>query len=146
MHVFDLNPLATSSPLTADQIVTLRDLHEQLQCKHYLITTLNTKILGALDNDEEIKAEILQTEEIESSISTARTQHHLTITLTEVVETRHEDTPPATLPPPASPEHHTRDSVSLTCLPKLDLPQFSSNPFFGKNFGTASRQPYTTHP
>ena len=58
--------------LTTDQIATLRDLHEQLSCKDSLIAALDTKILEALENDEEIEAEIVQTEEITSLISTAK--------------------------------------------------------------------------
>jgi len=122
--------LATTSPLIADQIATLKDLHEQLQCKHTLITVLDEKILETLDNDEEIEAEILQTEEVVSSISTAKAKitHHLT-----PPDTRSEDTPPPTLPPPVSPGHHPAP-VSLTRLPKLDLPQFSGNPFLWQPF------------
>ena len=42
----------TTSPLTTDQIATLRDLHEQLTRKDSLIAALDTKILEALENDE----------------------------------------------------------------------------------------------
>ena len=35
-------------------------------------------------------------------------------------------------PRPVSEEHHTRESVSLTRLPKFDLPQFSGNPLYWK--------------
>ena len=44
--------LTTTTPLTADKIATLRDLPKQLSCKNSLITTLDTKILEAIDNDE----------------------------------------------------------------------------------------------
>ena len=96
-----------------------------------------------------MKAEILQTENIASSISTAKAKitHHFTPTVSEVVATRHEDTSPATHPPPVSPERHTREPVLLTYFLKLDLPQFSGTHSFGKHFGTVSRQLYTiTHP
>ena len=70
-------------------MATLRDLHEQLQRKHDLITALDAKILEALNNDDEIEAEILQTEEIASLISTAKAKisHRLTPTVPAVVET-----------------------------------------------------------
>ena len=123
----------TTSPLTADQIVTLKDLHEQLQRKHTLITALDEKILETLDNDEEIEAEILQTEEGASSISTAKAKITHCLTPPAVADTRSEDIPPATLPPPVSPGHHPAP-VSLTRLPKLDLPQFSGNSLLWQPF------------
>jgi len=63
--------LTTTSPLTTDEIATLKDLHKQFYCKHTLITALDAKTLESLDNDDETETEILQTEEIASSISTA---------------------------------------------------------------------------
>ena len=103
--------LDTPPPITADKMATLRDLHEQLQRKHDLITALDAKILEALNVDDEIEAEILQTEEIASLISTAKAKisHRLTPTVPAVVETRHASTSSATLPP-----SDTREPVSLT--------------------------------
>ena len=126
--------LSTTTPLTTDQVATLRDLHEQLCHKHSLITALDVKILKALDNDEEIEAEVLQTEEIASSISTAKAKitHCLTPTSAEVTATRHADTSPATHSAPT--EHPARESFSHTRLPKLDLPQFTGNPLHWEAF------------
>ncbi|XP_065911194.1 uncharacterized protein [Dysidea avara] len=126
----------TTSPLTTDQIATLRDLHEQLTRKDSLIAALDTKILEALENDEEIEAEIVQTEEITSLISTAKAKitHRLTPTSAEAAAARHEETLPATHSPPAPPECPIREPVSLTRLPKLDLPHFSGNPLFWQAF------------
>ena len=128
--------LVTSPPIAADQIATLRDLHKQLQRKENLITTLDTKILEALDNDDEIVAEVLQTEEITSSISTAKAKinHSLTSTVPQASDTRCEDPSSTAHPPPVSEEHHIRESVSLTYFPQLDLPQFSGNPLYWQAF------------
>ena len=119
--------LSSTTPFTADDIATLKDLHEQLTRKDSLITPLDTKILESLDNDEELEAEIVQTEEVASSISCAKTKitHRLTLHSAEAITTGHDDTPP--LPPP-------RESASLTHLPKLDLPQFSGNPLYWQAF------------
>ena len=43
--------LAKPPPLSEDNIATLRDLHEQLQRKHELITPLDAKILEATVED-----------------------------------------------------------------------------------------------
>ena len=125
--------LSTTTPLTADQIATLRDLHEQLNRKNSLIAALDTKILEALDKDEEIETEILQAEEIASSISTTKAKITHRLASAEAATTRH-DTSPATHPPPVSPVHPTRESVSLIRLPNLDLPQFSGNSLFWQAF------------
>ena len=61
-----------SQPPTDDNIASLKDLHEQLQRKQELISGLDAKILEATTNDEEIEAEVLQTEEVNSSISSAK--------------------------------------------------------------------------
>ena len=122
----------TTTALTIDQIVSLRDLHEQLSRKDSLISALDAKILEAMDNDEEIETEILQTEEIASSISTAKAKitHYLTPTVPEVLATRREDSS-STHPPPVSTE---REPVSLTRLPRLDLPHFSGDPLLWQPF------------
>ena len=66
-------------------------------------------------------------------ISTAKAKitHRHTPTVSEVVATQHEDTSPATHPPLVSPQHHSREPASLTCLPILDL---SGNPLFWQAF------------
>ena len=75
--------LATTTPLTADQVATLRDLHEQLSHKY---SFMDTKILKALDNNKKIEAEMLQTEETTSLISIAKAKiiHRLTPTVAEM--------------------------------------------------------------
>ena len=60
--------LSSTEPLSNDNVVTLRDLHEQLQRKQDLITALDAKILEATKGDDEIVAEVLQAEETTTSI------------------------------------------------------------------------------
>ena len=64
--------LEQPQPLSEDNIATLRDLHEQLQRKHELITPLDAKILEAMTEDSTIETEVLQAEETNTSISTAK--------------------------------------------------------------------------
>jgi len=62
----------------------LKDLHEQLEHKKTLIATLNKQILESLIDDE-IESEIIQTEEIASTIPTAKVKiiHQLTTSSAE---------------------------------------------------------------
>jgi len=105
--------------LTTDQTATLKNLqlHEQLERK-----------------------KIIQTEEIATVISTAKAkiihQANYQASATDQIS-------PATRPLSTVPEHTVREPASLTCLPKLNLPQFSGNPSTGNHFGTALRQLYT---
>ena len=64
--------LVQPQPLSEDNITTLRDLHEQLQCKHELITSLDAKILEVTTEDDAIETEVLQAEETNTLISTAK--------------------------------------------------------------------------
>ena len=116
--------LSTAEPLGDDNVVTLRDLNEQLQRKYDLITTLNVRILEATEGDDEIEAEVLQSEETASTISAMKARIINRLNPTAVART----TSHATSPPPTTEHHadHTRDTT--TRLPKLDLPQFSGNP------------------
>ena len=66
--------LNESHPLNEDAITTLKDLYEQLERKQELISNLDAKILEGTSDDSELEAEILQTEEINSSISNAKTK------------------------------------------------------------------------
>ena len=59
-------------PLSEDKIATLKDLYEQLERKQEFISNLDAKILESTTDDTEIETEVLQTEEISSSISTAK--------------------------------------------------------------------------
>jgi len=59
-------------PFSEDKIATLKDLHAQLERKQELISNLDVKILKGTTDNTEIEAEIMQTEEINSSISTAK--------------------------------------------------------------------------
>ena len=114
--------LNNEQPLSEDNVATMRDLHEQLQRKHKLISGLDAKILKAT-NEEEIEAEILHTEEISSSISTAKAKitHRLGSTTPAEVSVRR-------------PEAHTLAQEHVTRLPKLDLPQFAGNPIHWQSF------------
>ena len=64
--------LAKPQLLSKDNIATLRDLCEQLQCKHELIAPLDAKILEATVEDNAIETEVLQVEETNTTISTAK--------------------------------------------------------------------------
>ena len=114
--------LNNEQPLRVDNIATIRDLHEQLQRKQELISGLDAKILKAT-SEEEIEAEILHTEQISSSISTAKVKitHRLSTTTPAKVTARR-------------PEAHTSAQEHVTRLPKLDLPQFAGNPLHSQSF------------
>ncbi|XP_065897328.1 uncharacterized protein [Dysidea avara] len=90
-------------PLSNDNVVALRDLHEQLQRKQDLITALDAKILEATKGDDEILAEVLQAEETTSSISSAKTRI-------------------------ISRLKSTTSTEATATSSKLDLPQFSGSP------------------
>ena len=64
--------LEITQPLSEDNIVALKDLYEQLQRKEELLSGLDERILEATTNDDEIVAETSQTEEIKSSILSAK--------------------------------------------------------------------------
>ena len=64
--------LINPQPLSEINVASLRDLHEQFRRKQDMISALDTKILEAIENDEEIEAEVLQAEEVASSISTVK--------------------------------------------------------------------------
>ena len=59
--------LSRTGTLGNDDVAALRDLHEQLQRKQDLITALDVKILEATKGDDEIEAEVLQSEETASA-------------------------------------------------------------------------------
>ena len=89
-----------------------------------MISNLDAKILESTTDDTEIE---LQTEEISSSISTAKAKikQRLTPTTSALAVTpQRTDVQP--LPPsPSVPVHE-----HFTRLPKLDLPQFTGNPLY----------------
>ena len=64
--------LNEAHPLNEDAIATLKHLYEQLERKRELISNLDAKILEGISDDSELEAEILQTEEINSSVSNAK--------------------------------------------------------------------------
>ena len=105
----------------------MKDLHEQLQRKQELISGLDAKILEATTDEEEIEAEVLQTEEINSSISTAKAKitqrlRSTISTTTEVRTSRDHTSPPSAVLP------------QVTRLPKLELPQFNGDPLVWQTF------------
>ena len=116
--------LSTAEPLSNNNVVTLRDLHEQLQRKQDLITTLNLRILEASEGDDEIEAEVLQSEETTSTISAMKARIISCWNPTAISRT----TSHATSPPPTTEHYADHTHETTTCLPKLDLPQFSGNP------------------
>ena len=122
--------LATPLPVSEINVASLRDLHEQLQRKQDMISALDTRILAAIENDEEIEAEIIQAEEIASSISAAKAK--ITSRLGSL--TPASDTASRThITPAPSTERHA-EHEGITRLPRLDLPQFTGNPLFWQSF------------
>jgi len=118
--------LETTQPLSEDNIVSLKDLFEQLQQKEELLSGPDGRKLEATTNDDEIVVETLQIEEIKSSILSAKAKitHHLS----SVSSTGGTPWKPQVHTPPPPPtgvgqEHATR-------LPKLDIPQFTDDPLF----------------
>ena len=65
--------LSRTETLSNDDVAALRDLHEQPQ-KDLItaFTALDVKILEATKGDDEIEAEVLQSEETASAISTTK--------------------------------------------------------------------------
>ena len=112
--------------------MTLKDLHEQLEpiLKQELISSLDPKILKAIFDDSEIEVEILQAEEVNSAISTAKMKipQCLTFTTSASAATLPQRTDAHTLPVPMLVHEH------FTRLPKLDLPQFAGNPLHWQSF------------
>jgi len=114
--------LNTAQLLNPDYIATLKDFHEQLQRKQELISGLDAKILETVTDDEEIEAEVLQTEEINSSISSAKakiTERLKTTVITEVS---------------TAVRNTSSTGPQVTRLPKLELPQFSGDPLHWQSF------------
>ena len=104
--------LASPDALSEDNKATLTDFYEQLQRKEELIAPLDAKILEATVEDDAIEAEILQTEEINTTISTAKAKIKNRLRSVTVRET------PA---PPPSTDHHVEHDNRVTRLPKLVL-------------------------
>ena len=113
-------------PLSEDQIATRKDLHDQLERKQDMISNLDAKILEGITDDTEIETEILVTEDINSSISSARSKivHRLNSATPPAVTELHRMSPSPSVP---AREHFTR-------LPKLDPPQFTGNPLHWQSF------------
>ena len=118
--------LSTAEPLGDDNVVILRDLHEKLQRKQDIITMLKVRILEATEGDDEIEAEVLQSEETTSTISAMKARITNRLNPTAVART----TSHATSPPPTTDYHESR----VIRLPKLELPQFCNNPFTWQSF------------
>ena len=64
-----MNFYPVQNPISNDNVIASRDLHEQLLQKQDLISALDAKILEATKGDDEIKAEVLEAKE---TISTAK--------------------------------------------------------------------------
>ena len=117
--------LASPDTLSEDNTATLWDLYEQLQRKEELITPLDAKILEATEEDDVIEAEVLQTEVINTTMSTAKAKIKHRLRSVTVQDT--------TAPPPPTDRHMKREG-RVTFLPKLELPQFSGNPLLWQSF------------
>jgi len=122
-----------TQPLSEDKVAALKDLYEQLQRKHEVISALDAKILDAIEGDEQIEAEVLQTEDIASSISTtkAKITHRLrSISSSHGTTSRVHSSPPT----PAVTVERLTQHERITRLPKLDLPQFAGNLLLWQSF------------
>ena len=119
-----------AQPLSEANTAALKDLHEQLERKKELISSLDARILEATTEDSEIEAEVLQAEEVSSSISTAKAKiaQRLTPTSSASAATPPRRTDAHTLPASLPVHEH------FTRLPKLDLPQFTGNPLHWQSF------------
>lgn len=109
--------LTQPPPLSEDNIATLRDLHEQLQRKQDLITPLDAKILEATVEDDAIETEVLQAEETNTEISTAKAKISRRLSS---ISARDTTTPPRG-PLPAATGSHVDHESRVTRLPKLEL-------------------------
>ena len=93
-----------------------------------MILALDTKILQAIENDEEIEAEVLQAEEVASSISTVKAK--ITSRLSSIApSSKTTSRTPITLSTERRMEHD-----KVTYLPQLDLSQFTGNSLFWQSF------------
>jgi len=112
-------------PPSEDTIATLKDLYDQLERKQELILSLDAE--GTTD-DTEIETEILQTEEINSSISVAKGK----------ITQRLNPSTSAVTPPQRTDSHTVPSSVPVhehvTRLPTLDLLRFTGNPLLWQLF------------
>jgi len=120
--------LNDSQPTSEDTIATLKDLYDQLEMKQELISSLDAKILEGTTDYTEIETEILQTKEINSSVSVAK-----------VKITQHLNSSTSAITPPQRTDSHTVPSSEpvhehITWLPNLDLPQFTGNPHHWQSF------------
>ena len=116
--------LRSEHPPTEGDTIVLQDTLDQLQCKEGLISALDANILESLNNDDKIEAEVLQTEEVNSLITTAKAKitHYLT---------------PRAAAPSSTHSHRIEPrehSDTTTRLPKLDLPRFSGSPIYWQPF------------
>ena len=110
-----------AQPLSEANTAALKDLHEQLERKKELISSLDARILEATTEESEIEAEVLQAEEVSSSISTAKAKIAQRLTPTSSASA-------------ATPPRRTDAHEHFTRLPKLDLPQFTGNPLHWQSF------------
>ena len=115
--------LDSEQPLNEDNLTALKDLRKQLQRKEELISGLDARILKGITSDDDIEVEILQTEEINSSISTAKAKISRRLSSTTSTKVN-----------PRRPEVHLSPPDHITRLPKLDLPQFTGNPLHWQSF------------
>ena len=115
--------LDSEHPPNEDNLPALKDLHKQLQRKEELISGLDAKILEGITSDDDIEAKILQTEEINSSISTAKAKISRCLSSTTPTEVT-----------PRRPGIHSSPPDHVTRLSKLDLPQFTGNPLHWQSF------------
>ena len=87
-----------------------------------MILGLDTKILEAIENDKEIEAEVLQADEIASSISA---EAKITSCLSSIDPTSKTASRIHTTSAPSTERHAEHERVAH--LPQLNLPQFTGN-------------------
>ena len=142
----ELTERCKENPPGEEDIVILTSLLEQLDRKKEILNGLDEKIAGLTD-EKDLEAEIVKSEETQSSISRQITQ--VKCLLSAPTPTSTPNTDPTSTQNKSKEEVIPRDTATqenVIRLPYLHMPTFSGDPFLGNPFGTASRQQQTpTH-
>jgi len=56
------------TPLTAEEIISLTNYMEQLQCKKETLEDLDAKILSLINEESELKSDVIETAELQSTL------------------------------------------------------------------------------
>ena len=115
-----------SQPLSEPDITSLSDFLEQLRQKKEILVDLDTRIMALIEEEGDLESEILETEEIQGSISQQVAQinrvlgqHRSTHTVSIVAETTqpHTATPNVETMEPVSPSLSVTNPLQISQLP-----------------------------